>query len=371
MLTTSVKKATVLSTSRVFAATLFTPSGIVADGSGNFYVTLPSANSILKITYPGGTVTTFAGSGSGGSTNGTGTGASFSNPGPLSIDSSSNIYVGDAGNNTVRKITTGQVVTTIPFSVPGIRSLAVSPNGSNMVAVDSSSNVRYYVAGTDIGRPAPPPSASTSVGVRSDGSFYRTPSTGASLYRVSAATSTSNETSSGSASAVALTTINGGTFLSNVIIQMSGINNFTTGMVVTLSGFDPADLNVTATLGAQTNTGQIQFQYTFSRTQNSNYTSSGNVAYTSTVETTTAVTVDGVGAGAFSTGISFFSPTQAVLSRVGTGPTIYTFTGDAAVSNGTTSGLSSISNVVVKNATIPELLYTSNVSNIFLYAKQY
>jgi predicted sugar kinase len=85
----------------------------------------------------------------------------------------------------------------------------------------------------------------------------------------------------------------------------------------------------------------------------------------------TSVTVDGATQGTQINSISFFSQNQAALSS-STGPVIYTFAGDAATSNATTSGINTISEVVVKNAVLPELVYVSPAeNNVFLYAKQY
>ncbi len=93
------------------AATFNSPASLATDVSGNIYVADNNNNLIRKIT-PAGVVTTLAGSGSAGSGNGTGTGASFSDPEGVAVDASGNIYVADGGNNLIRKITTGGVVTT-------------------------------------------------------------------------------------------------------------------------------------------------------------------------------------------------------------------------------------------------------------------
>ena len=88
------------------------PQGIAVDNSGNVYVGDSGNNMIRKIT-PGGTVSTFAGGLTAGSTNGTGNQASFNGPAGVAVDGSGNIYVADSFNNLIRKITPSGVVSTI------------------------------------------------------------------------------------------------------------------------------------------------------------------------------------------------------------------------------------------------------------------
>ncbi|TJZ50564.1 hypothetical protein FAZ15_21320 [Sphingobacterium olei] len=87
------------------------PSFLAVDGSGNIFVADQQNHRIRKIT-PAGVVTVFAGSGSIGSTNGTGTAASFNYPMGLAFDGSGNLYVADAYNHRIRKITPAGVVST-------------------------------------------------------------------------------------------------------------------------------------------------------------------------------------------------------------------------------------------------------------------
>lgn len=123
------------------------PLGATVDASGNLYIAEGGSHLIRKIT-PAGVVTTFAGSGTQGFTNGTGTAASFYHPVGLAADASGNIYVADEDNNMIRKITPAGVVTT--FAGSGAQGSADGAAASATfyypcgVAVDGSGNV--YVA---------------------------------------------------------------------------------------------------------------------------------------------------------------------------------------------------------------------------------
>ncbi len=96
-------------------ASFWLPHGIAVDGAGNVYVSERGNNLVRKIT-PGGIVSTLAGSGAAGSSNGTGTAASFNAITGLASDNNSNIYVADGGNNMLRKISPAGVVSTLAGS---------------------------------------------------------------------------------------------------------------------------------------------------------------------------------------------------------------------------------------------------------------
>lgn len=131
------------------AARFTNPFGIAVDSAGNIYVADVDNSTIRKIT-PAGVVTTLAGmAGVHGDTDGTGPGARFSSPSGVAVDSSGTVYVADTENHTIRKITTGGVVTTLAGmagvhgSADGTGSAAkfYRPQG---VAVDGAGTV--YVA---------------------------------------------------------------------------------------------------------------------------------------------------------------------------------------------------------------------------------
>ena len=97
------------------AARFNVPLGIAIDKSDNVFVMDAQNNRIRKIT-PAGVVSTFAGSGAGGSTDATGTAASFNQAWGIGIDANNNLYVVDAGNDKIRKVTPAAVVTTFAGS---------------------------------------------------------------------------------------------------------------------------------------------------------------------------------------------------------------------------------------------------------------
>ena len=125
------------------------PSAIVADPAGNLYVADFGNHTVRRIT-PAAVVATFAGTaGAFGSLDGTGTASRFNHPDGIAIDSAGNLYVGDADNNTIRKISAAGEVSTLaglagaPGSDDGAGSTARFdfPTG---LAVDTAGNV--YVA---------------------------------------------------------------------------------------------------------------------------------------------------------------------------------------------------------------------------------
>ncbi len=89
------------------------PAGVAVDFSGNVYVADYNNHLIRKIS-PQGEVSTLAGTaGVAGADNGTGTTAKFSNPRGVAVDGNGNVYVADASNHRIRKITPVGVVSTV------------------------------------------------------------------------------------------------------------------------------------------------------------------------------------------------------------------------------------------------------------------
>jgi len=129
------------------------PSGVAVDSAGNVYVA-DAHNYIIRKVTPAGVVTTLAGKASTfGSADGTGAEARFDEPFGVAVDSAGNVYVADSANHTIRKVTAAGVVTTLAGTArmtggadgDGAAARFYGPFG---VAVDSAGNVYATDSGT-------------------------------------------------------------------------------------------------------------------------------------------------------------------------------------------------------------------------------
>jgi sugar lactone lactonase YvrE len=126
--------------------------GLAIDGSGNVFVADSIAHTIRKID-PAGVVSTIAGStGVIGSTDGIGSAARFNFPSALTVDVNNNLFVADARNSAIRKISPDGLVTTwaggalVEGNADGVGNAARfgAPYG---ITVDKKGNV--FVADTN------------------------------------------------------------------------------------------------------------------------------------------------------------------------------------------------------------------------------
>lgn len=129
------------------AAALFSnPAGIASDASGNLYVCDAFNNRIRKITADG-TVSTIAGNGNAGNGDGPALSAQFYAPQGLTVDAQGNVFVADYGNNLIREIVaaTNTVKTIAGNGIPGyVDGAAIKTaefNGPSAIAVDASGNL--------------------------------------------------------------------------------------------------------------------------------------------------------------------------------------------------------------------------------------
>jgi len=111
-------------------ARFYFPIGIACDTAGNLYVTDAGNYTIRKIT-PGGDVTTLAGkAGDSGSTDGNAAEARFQQARAIACDAAGNLYVADSGSDTIRRMTPAGEVTTLA----GKHSSIGSTDGSGAAA---------------------------------------------------------------------------------------------------------------------------------------------------------------------------------------------------------------------------------------------
>lgn len=126
------------------------PQGLGANASGTVCVA-DTGNDNIRLLTGGSMVTTLAGSPSGTSANGMSTSARLYAPQNLAVDTANNVYVADTQNSTIRQISPAGVATTVAGTAgvfgyaegTGSNALFSGPQG---VAVDSSGNI--YVADT-------------------------------------------------------------------------------------------------------------------------------------------------------------------------------------------------------------------------------
>jgi serine/threonine-protein kinase len=99
------------------ASSFNAPSGMAFDHGGSLFVADANNNRLRKVTN-GGVVTTFAGSAQG-SADGNGPAASFNAPQGVAADAAGAIYVADYGNNRIRRVSSDGTVSTVAGSARG------------------------------------------------------------------------------------------------------------------------------------------------------------------------------------------------------------------------------------------------------------
>ena len=132
------------------------PMGVAVDGIGNVYVADQMNYTIRKVT-PVGTnwvVTTLAGmAGFYGSADGTSTGARFCWPVSVTVDGAGNLYVADALNNSLRKVTpvgTHWVVTTLAGKAGVVGCADGTGSGAGFDLGHFDSSVGYFGGGVAV-----------------------------------------------------------------------------------------------------------------------------------------------------------------------------------------------------------------------------
>ena len=131
------------------------PEGVAVDSAGNLYIADTENNRIRKVS--NGVITTVAGNGTYGFSgdNGPATNAQLNYPSGVALDSAGNLYIADAANDRIRKVSNGAIVTVAGnggygFSGDGGPATSAAFEDPHGVAVDSAG--RVYVADHANGR---------------------------------------------------------------------------------------------------------------------------------------------------------------------------------------------------------------------------
>ena len=136
-------------------ASVNTPRGICRDAAGNLYVTSEAYHIIMKVS-PSGVATAFAGngipaySGDGGDA----LSASLFQPTGVCADASGNVYIADNGNAVIRKVDAAGIITTFAgngtfgFSGDGGPAINAELAGPNDIAIDHIGNLYFAEYGS-------------------------------------------------------------------------------------------------------------------------------------------------------------------------------------------------------------------------------
>jgi len=386
-------------------------SSIAVSKNNTIYVADTNNNAIRAVSLFG-VVTTFAGSlsGTAGSNNATGTSATFNAPRDISIDSNDTMYIADSGNNLIRKITSTGVVTTFG-KVMNVRNVSVSPDGSNIVAIQgdrpgvsgSYGLLHFYFSGSYIGTIDPDPSthivntfptqiAATSAVITSGSSpliIYTTKTDDqADLYKVTPVSRVEKKVYISILDE--LTLQSDGSYYCKFFTQTNDIFNIyqksiTAGQFVDILGYSDARMNITnfmitdvdnSTLGST----WIAGYYTFSFNPTTvTWAGSSATAYFRTFVESVTYTVGSVTGGSLTGGycsnLQVDKTGTKATAMVGTSVVSYLYSSFSASlsSNDQTSG-AVVGNYIARNYNYPiDIVYIENPNNrqLFQYRSKF
>jgi sugar lactone lactonase YvrE len=134
------------------SAALWGPYGVTLDALGSLYIADRENNRIRKVNTTG-IISTFAGNGTGvyGGDGGQATAADIQEPFGLAFDAIGNMYIVDNGNDCIRKVNTGGIITTVAgigtspgYTGDGIQATSSKLNSPAGLTIDSQGNL--YIA---------------------------------------------------------------------------------------------------------------------------------------------------------------------------------------------------------------------------------
>jgi len=131
-------------------AQLNLPAAVAVDSSGNVFIADFGNNRVREVA-SSGSISTVAGTGVAGKSgdSGPGTSAQLSGPAALALDSSNNLFIADEGNNVIRKLSSGTITTIAGNGTPGDagdNGPATSATISNPVGVAVNSSGVVYIS---------------------------------------------------------------------------------------------------------------------------------------------------------------------------------------------------------------------------------
>jgi len=231
------------------SAQLAGPSGVTTDSAGNLYIADYGNHRIRKVT-PTGTISTVAGNGTSGFSGdgGAATNASLYLPRGVAVDTAGNLYIADAFNHCIRKVTAAGTISTVAgngapgFSGDGGAATNASLNEPTQVAVDLAGNL--YIADSLNHRIRKVTLAAPSFTLAPLSlSFSATAGTSPAAQQFSV-----SSTATGLAWTGAATTQSGGSWLS--ISSTSGTVPSVVAAIVNTTGLAPGTYNGTVTVQA-------------------------------------------------------------------------------------------------------------------------
>jgi uncharacterized protein (TIGR03437 family) len=139
-------------------ATLNRPFAVALDAAGNLYICDSSNQNIRRVNLASGIITTYAGNGLAAffGDGGPATAASLQFPLGVAVDKSGNLYIADAGNNCIRRVSPSGAIVTVAgngnragFSGDGAAASSALLNIPSDIAVDGLGNLFIADAGNN------------------------------------------------------------------------------------------------------------------------------------------------------------------------------------------------------------------------------
>ncbi len=152
------------------AAQLDGPTGVAFDAAGDLFIT-DETNNVIRMVSPAGVITTVAGNGTPGYSGdgGPATAARLNHPFGVTVDAAGDVFIADYSNNVIREVSPAGVINTVAgngtpgYSGDGGPATAAQLNGPFVVAVDAAGDLFIADAGNFVIRKVSPAGVITTV----------------------------------------------------------------------------------------------------------------------------------------------------------------------------------------------------------------